>query len=330
MQLTRRRASAARRRRLPGGARPPGAGRRGRSRRRRPDLQGREQHYWAYSAINWVTNQGPASDKLLDDFSGGVFEPKQPLTREQLARTLVIALGMQDDAVRPVSLPDMVPTDPYYWFVQIALAHGLLRPPRPGSSPISRCSSGRPTAPSCACSASEPQGRLEHVTALNPDDWDPTPGGRPARPVTSPGRWRRASSACATTTLTTASSYSLRTAIPPGRDGVHPARRPEPLRVADRQPQQLRQDHSADPQFAREADRLVRPRLHRRPIRVGQRESQKDSPYGYQARRVRLLGLGLVGAEDPLRIPHLGKCSGSWGELKYDVAEIGSGGSGEE
>ena len=51
------------------------------------------KHYWAYSSIKWVTNRGPAGNKLLDDF-GSKFKPDQPLTREQLARTLVIALGI--------------------------------------------------------------------------------------------------------------------------------------------------------------------------------------------------------------------------------------------
>lgn len=141
------------------------------------------KHYWAYSAINWVTNQGPAGDKLLDDFSGGVFEPKQPLTREQLARTLVIALGMQDDTVKPVSLPDMVPTDPYYWFVQIALAHGLLSTTAAGfqpDKPVLEWQADRAVVR--LLRRLNPKDDWSMITALNPNNWEPNAGWKTGAP----------------------------------------------------------------------------------------------------------------------------------------------------
>ena len=53
--------------------------------------------YWDYAAINWVTNQGPAGAKLLDDYVGMRFAPDQPISREQLAAALVTSLGRQGE-----------------------------------------------------------------------------------------------------------------------------------------------------------------------------------------------------------------------------------------
>jgi hypothetical protein len=79
--------------------------------------------YWDYSAINWVTNQGPIGAKLLNDYSGKSFGPALPLSREQLAAALVTALGHQNDSVaNPVALTDLPTTDPYFHAVQVALA----------------------------------------------------------------------------------------------------------------------------------------------------------------------------------------------------------------
>lgn len=78
--------------------------------------------YWAYGAIDWVTNQGPAGGKLLDDYAGKEFAPTQPLTREQLAAALVTALGDENHAVAdPVAVADVPASDPYYHAVQVAL-----------------------------------------------------------------------------------------------------------------------------------------------------------------------------------------------------------------
>ena len=79
--------------------------------------------YWAYAAINWVTNQGPAGARLLDDYSGAKFAPTQSLTREQLAAALVTAMGDQSATVAaPIAVADVTTSDPYYHAVQLALA----------------------------------------------------------------------------------------------------------------------------------------------------------------------------------------------------------------
>ena len=80
--------------------------------------------HWARAAIDWVTDQGPAGHKILDDY-GSLFKPEQAITRAQLARALVIASGHEGETVTPVAIPDMPPDlHAYYWDVQIALHYG--------------------------------------------------------------------------------------------------------------------------------------------------------------------------------------------------------------
>ena len=141
------------------------------------------KHYWAYSSIKWVTDQGPAGDKLLDDFSGGVFKPEQPLTREQLARTLVIALGMQDETVKPRRMPDMLPSDPYYWFVQIALAHGLMSATDDSfhpDKPVLEWQADRAVVR--LLKRLNPKNDWSMLTALSPGNWEPNDGWNTGAP----------------------------------------------------------------------------------------------------------------------------------------------------
>jgi hypothetical protein len=83
--------------------------------------------YWAYSAIDWVTNQGPANAKLLNDYPGGVFNPSQAITQQQLVTALVAALGYQRNSVaHPIALADLPATSSCFQAVQAALALHLL------------------------------------------------------------------------------------------------------------------------------------------------------------------------------------------------------------
>jgi hypothetical protein len=85
--------------------------------------------YWARTAIDWVTDQGPVDDRVLDDYVVR-FRPDRLIRRRQLARALVVASGHQNDVVTdPVLLADVVPDiDPYYWDIQIAIKLGLMSP----------------------------------------------------------------------------------------------------------------------------------------------------------------------------------------------------------
>ena len=85
----------------------------------RQDLHRRlEQPLGAPARIDWVTNQGPAGDRLLDDYSGGLFKPDRHITRAQLARAVVIASGHHDDQVDPVEIADVPADHPYYHDIQ--------------------------------------------------------------------------------------------------------------------------------------------------------------------------------------------------------------------
>jgi hypothetical protein len=141
---------------------------------------------WAYAAINWVTNQGPAGAKLLDDYAGTKFAPTQPLTREQLAAALVTALGDENEAIAdPVDVTDVPASDPYYHAVQVALTLRFFS--------LSK-GSFYPTAGVAECQADHalvrtiellhPKADWSMLRTLSPSRWQPNPGwttGAPAR-----------------------------------------------------------------------------------------------------------------------------------------------------
>ena len=159
--------------------------------------------YWDYGAINWVTNQGPAGAKLLDDYAGAAFKPNRPLTREQLAAALVTASGHLNDTVAdPQTMTDLPGASRYCQPVQVALAlHLFSLVEGSASTPRRACRSGRPTAPWCACSACmHPQADWSMLSALQPAPGNPTRAGRRAPRRACPGRSRHATWACATTT----------------------------------------------------------------------------------------------------------------------------------
>jgi cell wall-associated NlpC family hydrolase len=82
---------------------------------------------WARTAIAWATDQGPAGNRLLDDYGGVAFKPDRAITRAQLARALVIASGHIGDVVtNPVRLADLPTQHPYYTDVELAVKLGLL------------------------------------------------------------------------------------------------------------------------------------------------------------------------------------------------------------
>ena len=82
--------------------------------------------YWARADIAWVTNQGPAGTRALNDYPGHVFKPGLAVTREQLARALVAIGGLQNVQFTPVDLTDVKKSDPDYTAIQIAVHLRLL------------------------------------------------------------------------------------------------------------------------------------------------------------------------------------------------------------
>jgi len=78
--------------------------------------------HWAHGAIEAVTQRGPTGHKVLDDF-GELFKPETPITRELLARSLVLASGHYGENVNAVAIKDVAKDDRYYDVIQVALDH---------------------------------------------------------------------------------------------------------------------------------------------------------------------------------------------------------------
>lgn len=143
--------------------------------------------HWAASAIGWVTNQGPAGHKVLDDY-GSVFRPEKAITRAQLARALVIASGHEGETVRPVDIPDMPPDlHPYYWDVQLALRYGFLglitKDGEKGFYPDSACTAAKAEVAVVRwVKQANASADWSMLTKLKSGRWEPTPGWKPSVP----------------------------------------------------------------------------------------------------------------------------------------------------
>ena len=81
--------------------------------------------HWARVAIEAVTERGPTGHKVLDDY-GALFMPEKNITRELLARSLVLASGNYGENVKAVAITDVAADDRYYDVIQVALAHGYM------------------------------------------------------------------------------------------------------------------------------------------------------------------------------------------------------------
>ena len=144
--------------------------------------------YWARTAIDWVTDQGPVDDRVLDDYSL-LFRPDRLVTRRQLARALVVASGHQDDVVTdPVFVADVVPDiDPYYWDIQIAIKLGLLSPTRDLFNPLGTVPAAKAErAVIRTLKLLHPEVDWTLLTALKPSVWRPNPDWNTQAPALLP------------------------------------------------------------------------------------------------------------------------------------------------
>ncbi len=133
---------------------------------------------WARGAIDWVTDQGPAGNKALDDYRGVAFKPDRPITRAQLARALVVVSGHAGDVlISQVDLPDTPPEHPYYLDIELCLKLGLL----------GRYADGfRPDVPATTAQVNRAVVKLLRLRnptldwrmlgAVTPRAWQPNPG----------------------------------------------------------------------------------------------------------------------------------------------------------
>ena len=139
--------------------------------------------HWAYSYISSVTNTAAAGHRLLDDF-GTAFKPERAITRELLARSVVLASGHYGTDVKPVEIKDVPKGYRYYSVIQLAVRYGYMTPDAAGNF--------RPTE-SVTTAAAETvmirwlreRYRSSDWTLLNtlaPSRWQPNPGWTTAAP----------------------------------------------------------------------------------------------------------------------------------------------------
>lgn len=143
--------------------------------------------YWAHDAIEAVTQIGPEGNKVLDDY-GDQFRPDEPITRELLARALVIASGNFGESGKTVAVADVGADERYYDVIQVALRHGYMRLDPHGDF--------RPQAPVPAYQAEAAVVRWlaeryrsadwSLLRTLQPSKWRPNPGWATGAPLYLP------------------------------------------------------------------------------------------------------------------------------------------------
>ena len=142
---------------------------------------------WAYDAITAVTERGPDAHKVLDDY-GDQFKPEEPITRELLARSLVLASGHYGEHPKEVAIKDMQETDRYWDVVQVALKYGYMK--------LDAEDEFRPQEPVPAYQAEVavvrwlqdkyPSADWSLLKTLRAADWQPNEGWNPEVPVYLP------------------------------------------------------------------------------------------------------------------------------------------------
>ena len=88
--------------------------------------------HWAYSYISSVTSRAAAGHALLDDF-GTAFKPERAITRELLARSVVLASGHYGERITPVAIGDVPKGYRYYTVIQLAVHYGYMAPDASGN-----------------------------------------------------------------------------------------------------------------------------------------------------------------------------------------------------
>jgi hypothetical protein len=81
--------------------------------------------HWAFSYISSVTDRSVDGHRLLDDF-GALFRPERAITRELLARSIVLASGHYGEKIVPVAIKDVPVGYRYYSVIQMAVHHGYM------------------------------------------------------------------------------------------------------------------------------------------------------------------------------------------------------------
>jgi hypothetical protein len=139
--------------------------------------------HWAYASISSVTNRSVDGHRLLDDY-GDLFRPERAITRELLARSVVLASGHYGEAVTPVAIADVPTGYRYSSVIQMAVHLGYMGLDKDGNF--------RPTEKVRAAAAETVMVRWlkeryaaydwSLLTTLAPSRWQPNEGWTTAAP----------------------------------------------------------------------------------------------------------------------------------------------------
>jgi cell wall-associated NlpC family hydrolase len=139
--------------------------------------------HWAYSYISSVTSKKAAGHALLDDY-GTKFKPELPITRELLARSIVLASGHYGDDITPVEISDVPKGYRYYSVIQLAVHYGYMA--------LGKAGDFRPTEPVKDAAAETvmvrlakdlyPTGDWSLLSSLAPSRWQPNAGWKTGAP----------------------------------------------------------------------------------------------------------------------------------------------------
>ena len=133
--------------------------------------------HWAYSSISSVTNRAVDGHRLLDDYAE-LFRPERAITRELLARSIVLASGHYGENITPVDIADVPKGYRYYTVIQMAVHQGYMA--------VDEAGNFRPTEKVAAATAETVMTRWlkeryssydwSLLTTLVPSRWKPNPG----------------------------------------------------------------------------------------------------------------------------------------------------------
>jgi cell wall-associated NlpC family hydrolase len=135
------------------------------------------KNHWAYSSISSVTNRTVDGHRLLDDYAE-LFRPERAITRELLARSIVLASGHYGETITPVAIADVPKGYRYYTVIQMAVHLGYMA--------VDKAGNFRPTEKVAAATAETVMTRWLRekyssyswslLTTLDPSGWKPNPG----------------------------------------------------------------------------------------------------------------------------------------------------------
>jgi len=138
--------------------------------------------HWARAQIDWVTDQGPAGNKMLDDF-GAAFKPNALVTRAQLARAVVIASGHNGDEIDPVKIADVPADHPFFRDIALALQLKLMGGFKDGFHPGAAATSWQvDRAVIRALRKKYTDDDWSMLRALSPGKWRPNEGFKTGAP----------------------------------------------------------------------------------------------------------------------------------------------------